>query len=241
MEFTPEIIERLKHYVYIYSDPDTQAPFYIGKGYGNRCFQHLNDESESKKVRKLNELRENGKKPTIELLRYGLNDNEATLLEAAIIDFVGIADLTNKVRGIHSRSFGRISVDEIIAIYTAEDVDVQDNVLLIKINKLYHSKMSEQELYEATRGIWKVGDRRKYAEYVFSVFHGIVREVYSIEKWHPAGTLEYQFRELSNCDGRWEFEGKVASENIRDKYVGKSIRRYIARGNQNPIRYINCP
>ena len=240
MEFTPEIIERLKHYVYIYSDPDTQVPFYIGKGNGNRCFQHLSDESESNKVRKLIELKNSGKKPSIELLRYGLSDNEATLLEAALIDFVGIANLTNKVRGIHSRSFGLISVDEIIAIYTAKDVNVEDKVMLIKINKLYHSKMSEQELYEATRGIWKLGERREQAEYAFSVFQGIVREVYSIGKWHPAGTLEYQFRELSDYNGRWEFEGNVASEYIRKKYVRKSIRQYISKGNQNPIKYINC-
>jgi len=226
----------------MYSDPDTNLPLYIGKGNGNRCFQHLNDDSESKKVQKLKDLKESGKKPIIELLRYGLTDNEATLLEAAMIDFVGIDNLTNKVRGIHSRSFGRFSVNEILQNYEAEDVDVEENVLLIKINQLYRRNMSEQELYEATRGIWVVGKKRNQVDYAFSVFQGIVKEVYKIEKWHPAGTLEYQYRDILDYmgDNRWEFEGKVVSDDIRCKYLGKSVRQYIARGNQNPIRYINC-
>ena len=33
-EFPSNIIQELKYYVYIYSDPDTLQPFYIGKGKG---------------------------------------------------------------------------------------------------------------------------------------------------------------------------------------------------------------
>lgn len=115
MEFGPEIIDEIKSYVYVYSDPDTHEPFYIGKGQGNRCFQHLEVQSESAKVQKLNELKKNNKKPLIELLRYGLTDNEASLLEAALIDFAGLNRLANKVRGLHSRSLGRVFVEDIFS------------------------------------------------------------------------------------------------------------------------------
>ena len=37
-------------YVYVYSDPRNNQPFYIGKGNGNRAFAHLGDKSESAKV-----------------------------------------------------------------------------------------------------------------------------------------------------------------------------------------------
>ena len=40
-EFSSNTINNLGYYVYIYSDPDTKVPFYIGKGKGNRCFNHL--------------------------------------------------------------------------------------------------------------------------------------------------------------------------------------------------------
>lgn len=41
--FSKETINALKYYVYVYSDPDTNKPFYVGKGKENRVFNHLND------------------------------------------------------------------------------------------------------------------------------------------------------------------------------------------------------
>jgi len=242
MEFNPEIIEEIKSYVYMYSDPDTREPFYIGKGKGNRCFEHLADQLESAKVDKLKELMEKNKKPLIELLRYGLTGNEASLLEAALIDYAGLDKITNKVRGLHSRSFGRTFVEDIILKYTAEEVKIEENVLLITINRLYHSRISEEELYESTRGIWKVGKRRNKAELAFAVFQGTIREVYKISQWHKAGTLDYIYRDSSafTDSGRWEFEGQKADEKIRSKYIRKSVRNYLSKGSQNPIKYINC-
>ena len=38
--FAPEVIERLKWYVYRLVDPRSGETFYIGKGKGNRVFQH---------------------------------------------------------------------------------------------------------------------------------------------------------------------------------------------------------
>ena len=55
-EFSKKTLENLGYYVYVYSDPDTKVPFYIGKGKGNRCFDHLNDAHSSKKVAKIQDL-----------------------------------------------------------------------------------------------------------------------------------------------------------------------------------------
>ncbi len=119
---------------------------------------------------------------------------------------------------------------------SAKPVRVRHKSILITINKLYRSDMTALELYEATRGIWVVGPRRENADYGMAVYQGIVREVYKIQKWHPAGTLKYQTRDSKGfkSSGRWEFEGIVATE-IRDEYVGYSV----GMGGRNPIRYKN--
>lgn len=50
-EFVKNAIDELQYYVYIYSDPETKIPFYIGKGKGNRCFNHLFQTGESEKIK----------------------------------------------------------------------------------------------------------------------------------------------------------------------------------------------
>ena len=46
-KFAMKTKEALGYYVYVYSDPDTHKPFYVGKGKGDRVFNHLSDQSES--------------------------------------------------------------------------------------------------------------------------------------------------------------------------------------------------
>ena len=50
------------YYVYVYSDPETRRPFYVGKGKGNRVFNHMDDQSENEKVRKINDIKARGAK-----------------------------------------------------------------------------------------------------------------------------------------------------------------------------------
>jgi len=238
MHIPDEVGEFLKSYVYLYIDPSNQEIFYIGKGKGNRIFSHLDDQSETDKVRRIAEIRRNGFEPKIELLRYGISDSEAALVEAAAIDLIGKSNLTNRISGFHSQSYGRISSKDIITMLTATSINIKHQAILVTINQLYRSDMSAEELYEATRGVWKLGSRRFDAQYAMAIYQGIVREVYRIEKWYPAGTLEYHSRdqkEMKSFVGRWEFSGRVAYD-IREQYLNFSV----GKGGQNPVRYINC-
>jgi hypothetical protein len=80
--FSSKVIEQLKHYVYLYIDPRTEQVFYIGKGKGNRTFGHLQSTADSGKARIINQLRKVKLEPRIELLKYGLTEKEALLVEA---------------------------------------------------------------------------------------------------------------------------------------------------------------
>ncbi|WP_423226795.1 LEM-3-like GIY-YIG domain-containing protein [Candidatus Amarolinea aalborgensis] len=238
----PGVAEHLGHYVYLYLDPRTGEPFYVGKGAGERVLAHFGDVRESEKTRLIAELRAAGISPQLEILAHGLKDEETALrVEAAVIDALGLGSLTNQVRGWRSLEMGRMSLDELAAFYAAEPVTIVDPVILIRINQLYRRDMSPLELQEATRGIWKVGPRREGAKYAFSVFHGLVREVYEIHGWYPARTLTYETRDLTERDasGRWEFDGLVADEQVRAQYRNRSVHQYFVRGNQSPTVYVN--
>ena len=43
MKFTKEFFDTLGTYVYQYADPETDKPYYVGKGKGDRCIQHVRD------------------------------------------------------------------------------------------------------------------------------------------------------------------------------------------------------
>lgn len=101
--------------------------------------------------------------------------------------------------------------------------------ILFRINEMYREGMSAQALYEATRGEWKVGPRRAQASYAFAVYEGIVREAYRIERWFPAGTTQYRTHTFNGDPDQWEFEGVLAEEGIRARYVGQSVSAYFPR------------
>ena len=124
---------------------------------------------------------------------------------------------------------------------SAASVKVTEPVILIRINRLYQPGMTADELYDVTRGSWKVGTRRDGAEYALAIYKGEVLEVYSIEAWHPGGTTPYKTRVQTNPAGRWEFTGSIAPKPIRSKYVGCSVAHYFLRGSANPVMYVNVP
>jgi len=233
------LIESLGHYVYIYINPLDNKIFYVGKGKGNRVL-HLNDGKNDQCAEIIDKIQKEGKEPLIEILVHGLNDDfVAKKIEAAAIDLIGIENLCNKIGGWESVDFGRMGLNELIPIYKKEKAIIDEPVILIRINKLYHYGMTDRELYDATRGIWKIGENRDDAMYAFAVFGGIVREVYKIREWLPAGTTISSRGDLTD-DTRWEFVGEVAEETIREKYLFKSVEEYLPNHAQNPIRYVNC-
>lgn len=117
---------------------------------------------------------------------------------------------------------------------------VTEPALLIRINQKYSPALSSEALYEVTRGVWVIGNRRETVSFAIAVADGVVREVYAIHSWHPAGTTAYKTRsqEDVNLAGRWEFVGAVAPPAVREKYLGQSVAHYFLRGAANPITYV---
>ena len=117
--------------------------------------------------------------------------------------------------------------------------DITENVIAIKINQAYRENMTELELYEITRGYWKIDAKRaEKADYAFCIYKGIIKEVYKIKEWLPAGTIPRStLPDAETPADRYEFVGEVAEEAIRNKYIEKSIANLYRKGEANPIKY----
>ena len=98
--FPAGVAEQLGWYVYLYRDPRDGTIFYVGKGQGNRVFSHLNEQSETEKVRRIAEIRTDEKEPQLEILRHSLPDEKtAYLIEAVAMDLLKNSPLTTQVGG----------------------------------------------------------------------------------------------------------------------------------------------
>lgn len=223
-EFPRSVQEKLGYYVYLLLDPRDAKIFYVGKGIGNRVFAHaqaaIDDPTDSEKLDRIREILSTGRKVQYIIHRHGLTEKEAYEVEAALIDFVGITDLTNEVEGHNSDDRGKMTVSEIIGKYVALPAQIDKPVILVTFNRRYERGMSIDDIYEKVRGDWVIGTRRKNAEYACAVSNGIIRAVFRIDGWSPVETQDlYKTK-------RWKFHGKIA-EDLWDEYVGRSTEHYL--------------
>jgi len=237
VEFPRSVMERIGTYVYALKDPRSGEIFYVGKGTGNRVFAHAAatspDLSEIEKISRIRAIRAASFEVDYEILRHGMTDDQACEVESALIDFIGLEDLANIVAGRDADRRGRMTVNEIIAHYEAPPIVITEPSILVIINRLFRRNMTPEQLYEATRGNWVLSERRNQAKYAFSVYNGIVRQIYSIRGWSPVVAKS----PTAKVRNRWRFEGEVAVELAH--YIGGSIEAYLKPGAQSPTRYVN--
>ncbi len=122
-----------------------------------------------------------------------------------------------------------------------EVIEITEPAIAININKTFPLVSTSADLYDYTRGIWVIDPKYFPAiKYAFAVYKNEIREMYEVLSWHPAGTTEYKTeRDFLGTDfsRRWEFVGVRASDELRKKYLRKSIE---GRSWGNPIRFFNC-
>ena len=175
----------------------------------------------------------------------GLSDKEeevAFAIEAAIIDTLNVDQLSNLVRG-RGRGVGyrMLSEDEIREKFHGQDFASSDSFIAFKLNRLWTPDLTAEELYQATRKMWRIGARRNKANYALAVSYGIVREVYRIGNFSAESKWE-SF--TSNREGtplktkRWGFVGTVA-EDLKH-LVNTKVNHLTNSNGQNPVFYINC-
>ena len=239
--FPQKVIEELKWYVYRLVDPRNGETFYVGKGKGNRVFDHVNgikdgydyDEEDQKKQHRINVIKSAGLEVGHVIHRHGLA-SEATAyeVESALID--AYPGLVNKVAGKGSKDYGVRHVSEIIAEHSAEPFTVEEKLILISIGRRWET----HDVYEAVRGRWKIHKNRAiYYKLVLAHYRGLVRGAYRPTKWLP-GPREHFPWEGDDLPDRIGFVGEKAEPEVWGKYVGKRVPdEYRKKGAANPIRY----
>lgn len=245
-KFPVGVAEKIEYYVYRLIDPRNGETFYVGKGQGDRVFQHANGalklarqkEALDPKMQRIEDIRSAHLEVGHVIHRHGIkNEETAFQIEAAVID--AYPGLTNKVGG-HSNDFGVAHVEEIIAFYAAEPFAPIHPLLLISIGKSFDQE--GKSILDAVRYAWVLNpDKARQAAFVLAHVQGLVKGVFKPIKWMKATRENFPGFEVIDPD-RWGFEGEEADEAIRSQYVGKRVPdKYRAKGAANPVRYLLEP
>lgn len=241
-KFDRQTKEALGFYVYALVDPEDGRIFYVGKASGNdRAFDHLKPlAGESEKKHTIAAIRQKNAEPQVHILRHGLKDNfMAEEVEAAIIDTIGLENLTNLCRGKHIER-GRITAEVIERRFGSKPVKVNsisERAMKIFINQSYSPTLTDQQLYDVTRQFWyAVGKevRQPNADGMLpyptalAIVESTVVMAYEVQAWFSAGsTMSTRPWEGKDADNRWEFVGRPVAEHhlvgkrlVDDKGVG---------------------
>lgn len=233
--FPPEVVDKLKTYVYRLIDPRNGETFYVGKGKGNRVFAHIRAEIDSddpgEKLKRIHEIRAAGFDIAHVIHRHGMDDSTAFDVEAALID--AYPGLTNAVTGSGSNEFGAMHAQEIVNKYQAVPAEFQHRAIIINVNR----SATETSLYEATRYAWKIDSKKAArAELVLAVRFGLIVAVFIAERWLAATTENFPGREPVH--GRFGFVGNEAPDTLRRLYIAKRLPDdFRKQGAANPIKY----
>lgn len=240
--FSQKTQEELSFYVYLLINPLDNKIFYVGKGKGNRVFEHakasLLDLEENDKLDIIKEIISKGQNVKHYILRHRLSEKEALLVESAFIDFLTfkdfkfVANITNVIAGHHQWDEGIKSAEEVEQIYSCELLDMSNKshrLLCININKTYDR---DKDIYEATRKGWILNpDKANQADYVIAEYRGISRAIFKVDNkgWHIYSKNQYN---------RYCFEGsRVEEEEICHLYLNKKLPKK-PKGSANPVRYL---
>lgn len=243
-EFSQKCTEELDYYVYALVDPRTDKVFYIGKGRGNRVFEHCNfaiknEDAESLKLNLIREIIAKGHTVRHYILRHKLTEKESLIVESALIDFLTYPEfnnesvLTNIASGHHQWDRGIKTVEEIEAIYNCKKikVDPKDRILLVSLNRTFdlaRKRNDDIDLYDITCRSWLVAKyKAPKIDYVMGVYRGVIRSVVKVK--------EYSWvKDAMNRD-RCAFEGELL---LDSPYLNTDVRDY-PFGVRAAIRYIN--
>lgn len=232
-KFSKETCNKLDHYVYRLVDPQDKKTFYVGKGQGNRIFQHVRaalkptkeEDDCDLKTELIREILASGRSVIPVIHRHGLDKDTALEVEAALID--AYPELANVQSGHGSALRGCMTVTQVKALYDAPKADFTNlKALIIKLRPSFVD--ARGSVYEAARSAWRIDPEHAKGLPVVASVDGVIKGVFTGVKW----------RKSKKCRGRYEFTAKKSRKEEHKALLNRRLpARFCRRGMAAPVLY----
>jgi hypothetical protein len=146
---------------------------------------------------RIREIEASGRSVRIDILRYGLNPDEARLVEATTRDALGLrvgsrdrsggAASTGTRRALPNQRTEAAALNTLLA--KPAKIKRSHRVVLLRLAKSFGPATSDAQLEDAVRSPWKIGRRwtdpqsQRSPQWAFVVVDDVVRAVYRIDGW----------------------------------------------------------
>lgn len=205
-------------------------------------FSHENEAREhpSSKLNKIREIMDGEREIEYFILKHGLSEKEAILVESVMIDYAKHfhTTLTNENNGDDSDSSGLMTLDEFRSRNRIEPLEcIPKGCVVININKHYKRNSSQKEIYEQVKKSWKMAKSRigdlsnPDIKVVLAEYNQSIVGVFEVESWYEA----------PNSNGKMRY-GFIRKEDLnsktKERYLNKHFKK--KRGQANPIAYSTC-
>jgi uncharacterized protein len=225
--FPREIHEGIGWYVYRLIDPRTGHTFYVGKGRGDRVFEHVKgalneDEAEDDalidlKTETIRDIQRQGEQVLHIIHRHGIETPEqAYLVEAALMD--AYPGITNIAGGHASAEYGCRTAQQMVGTYSAEELKACEPLILIFIGRALEEGRS---VYDAVRAAWRMSlqNAQNYKLVLAYDISGLVVGAFRPIRWLPATRENFHFLQTDE-PRRIGFDGVRATE-VESQYLKK--------------------
>lgn len=222
-EFAHETQLQLQYYVYALVDPRSHEIFYVGKGSGNRVFDHEKERGVHEKNDRIDEILANGLEVEKYIVHSGMSEEAAFAAEAALLNLcngsVGfkISPLTNVQIG-HGVIVPCISVDEYDRKFsglslTREDFNPADKIMLVNIVKMTKRDLTDPEKLKAKVKIrGRIKEKEEMPKCLFAVFRSVIVDTFEVDDWKVLLITGIKERRYFECTGL------VRNQSLYDRY-----------------------
>lgn len=239
--FNTMVSLKLDHYVYALCDPEKVSDplkkvFYIGKGQGNRCFNHAKEERGKKdepllegehKLAVIRDIRKKGLDVEILIVAHGLSADKAFQMEAVLIPLIGTQ---NKQSGHKNEEFW-LTKPQIQELYDKpvqrKEIDeLNGKILFVSLNHqdIDVLQRNDDDMAKNTLGNWAVSEEKsRNVDVIIGVKNKLVVSIYKVEKADSGYALFDTIpREQKHQKNRSKFFGMRMLE-LEKKLKGRTI------------------
>jgi hypothetical protein len=162
VKFTKEFFDTLGTYVYQYVDPETNEPYYVGKGRGDRCIQHVRDKGYDSSHCYL---------VAVNLERFSEENPDAIAFAIESFIISQNPNLDNKVSGHYKECFTMpINVENVFANYVSSKTTGRDHLnQTLEEYPDFDKYFNSSGVLQSTPGQWKATSSMNGCLYVIIV------------------------------------------------------------------------